>query len=386
MKQITTFLSAKEPTLKQIAPAGFDVKRAMKIAYTAMQVNPKLLSCSPSSIFLALVNAFEVGIEPGGIQQHGALVPVFNSKTKKTECQFWIMYRGWADLNRRSGQIKHVYAEVVHENDEFVYELGLDRKLEHKPCLDKERGPAVFWYAVGRWTNGDVDFIVLTKAELEQIRQMSKAPDSPAWTNPYSYEQMGKAKAMKKLSRLLPVAAEAARAADLDDATEAGRRQAITPEAHTIIETEAIDIIDEINEDDAAELAEEVGGKTEEVKAAVAKAKEPVVPKKAKPTAEPEPEPKKEPQPPAKDDDTAGDGEAFPYLSTIFEEDHLFAYSRELMEAGVVNRLFDDFCHARGDKNPDMIMLSLRQAQKNPTGWKQDAEKVVASWKEQNKA
>ncbi len=70
------------------------------------------------------------------------LIP-YNNKGAM-ECQFQIGYKGLIDLSYRNPQMQIISAQVVYENDEFEYELGLNPKAGSPPCIKGPRGSQAF--------------------------------------------------------------------------------------------------------------------------------------------------------------------------------------------------------------------------------------------------
>ena len=93
------------------------------------------------------------------------------------ECQLMIEYRGLIKLARRSGEIKSIAANVVRAGDEFHYEYGLEHDvLRHVP--GDGTGELQYAYAVARYMNGGVDFVVLSASQIEARRKVSPSGGS----------------------------------------------------------------------------------------------------------------------------------------------------------------------------------------------------------------
>ena len=183
-------------------------------ALTAVAKNPKILDCDRESIMLSVMQAAELGLEPGGALGEGYLVPYGRT------CQFIPGYRGFISLARRSGQIVSIEAHAVYEKDEFVVEFGLDPKLVHRPTLAAERGEVVAFYAVARLVGGGVQHDYMTRADVDAIRKRSRAASSGPWVT--DYNEMGKKTVIRRLFKTLPVSVELCRALELQAESEAG--------------------------------------------------------------------------------------------------------------------------------------------------------------------
>ena len=96
------------PAWSDVLPKFLPAERLVRVALTAISEQPKLLECTQESIILALMDAARLGLEPGGSLKQAHLVPF------KTTCVLIPDYRGLAELARRSGQVRDVYAQVVY--------------------------------------------------------------------------------------------------------------------------------------------------------------------------------------------------------------------------------------------------------------------------------
>jgi len=210
---IAAYLKKMGPEIARALPKHMDADRLARIALTTIRTNPKLLEASIPSLLGAVMQAAQLGLEPGLIG-HCYFVPFKNGKTGQTDVQFIIGYRGMIDLARRSGQIVNIYAHTVHENDEFDYELGLHPKLVHKPA-EGERGELKFVYAVAHFKDGGYQFEVMSKAEIEKRRQRSKAANNGPWVT--DYEEMAKKTVIRHMWKYLPISIEIQQAAAVDE-------------------------------------------------------------------------------------------------------------------------------------------------------------------------
>jgi recombination protein RecT len=110
-----------------------------------------------------------------------------------------------------------LYAKTVHEGDEFIQEYGLSPKLVHKPGA--KQGKMIAVYAVAHLNGGGEVFEVLTYEDVERLRVRNasqRGNPSGAWAS--DYEEMAKAKAVKRLAKYLPLSDEMLHAGVADDA------------------------------------------------------------------------------------------------------------------------------------------------------------------------
>jgi recombination protein RecT len=152
-----------------------------------------------------MMNAAQLGLEPNTPLGQAYLLPYSNHGT--LESQFIIGYKGLIDLAYRSGQVKTIYAEAVHENDEFEYELGLEPKLKHIPAM-KDRGEVIYYYAVFKLINGGEGFKVMSKEDVEKIRLRS--PSANAGFSPWKtdYDSMAKKTVIRQVLKYAPLSTD----------------------------------------------------------------------------------------------------------------------------------------------------------------------------------
>lgn len=218
-------LSIKDKILKSqkqyqsLLPAHISPQRFMRIIFTQMQANPKLGECTHESILASVLRAAEFGLVPNG--RDGALVP-FKTKVGNIwvmQAQFMPMYQGLMDMARNSGQISDIFPATVCENDEFEYELGFNRTFTHKPAI-KDRGNPVAYYCVVEFKDGAKTFGPgpMTIADIEKIRNRSKAKDNGPWVT--DYESMAWKTTIKRVLKFCPMSNELAEAIDADNTVE----------------------------------------------------------------------------------------------------------------------------------------------------------------------
>ena len=212
---ITMLLSpAFKNQMAMALPKTLTADRLTRIVRTEFRKTPALLRCDQQSLFGAVLQCAALGLEPGSALGHCYLLPY--GKT----CQLIIGYRGMIDLARRSGQIVSLSAYVVHEADDFHYELGLHPDIRHTPSPSADRGPVIYVYAVAVLKDGGVQFEVMSRAEVESVRSRSKAGKSGPWVS--DWDAMAKKTVIRRLFKYLPVSIEAVRATEIDERTDRG--------------------------------------------------------------------------------------------------------------------------------------------------------------------
>ncbi|RLK56273.1 recombination protein RecT [Stenotrophomonas rhizophila] len=214
-------------------PKHISPDRLARIALTEVRKIPKLAQCDQTSFLGAIMQCAALGLEPGGALGHCYLIPFENRRQNRTEVQFIVGYRGMIDLARRSGQIVSLEARAVYAKDHFKVRLGLDSSIEHEPDWEADdRGELTFVYAVAKLRDGGVQFEVMSRKEIERVRNESQGyktaarlakpgqePNSP-WAS--HFEEMAKKTVIRRLFKYLPVSIEIQRAVGLDEQADAG--------------------------------------------------------------------------------------------------------------------------------------------------------------------
>lgn len=237
-KTIFGMLQVYKEQIKAALPQHMTPDRMARIVTTEIRKTPKLMECEAKSLFGAVIQCSQLGLEPGGALGHAYLIPFDKNEKRgdkwvkvRTDVQLIIGYRGMIDLARRSGQIVSLAARAVYEKDKFSYEYGLIESLTHKPYEGADRGALKYVYAVAKLQGGGTQFEVLNRFEIEAIRNESqgyksaikyKKTDTP-WIA--HFEEMAKKTAIRRLFKYLPVSIEIQRATALDEYGEAGLSQ-----------------------------------------------------------------------------------------------------------------------------------------------------------------
>lgn len=196
--------------LTAILPEGFSPERFAKIALVAYSQSPELKRCRPESILLEVMKAAELGLEIGKPLDLCHLVPFGG------ECTLLVDYKGMLELARRTGEFLAVDARVVHDADAFELHYDPTPVFFHRPHLGADRGQPTHVYAYARLRSGELQFEIMTVAEVEAIRRGARSANSPAWKNHYG--EMARKVALKRLLKRLPRSPHLARAVELDDA------------------------------------------------------------------------------------------------------------------------------------------------------------------------
>lgn len=219
-------------------PKHITPDRFVRIALTAMMRTPKLRECTQDSLFKCLLDLSMYGLEPDGRRAH--LIPYKRNYKDGAgkwqhvmEAQLIIDYKGLAELVRRSGDVSYIHADVVCEGDEFDYSFGSGAFLKHKPTLEGDRAPETVKciYSFVKLKDGSEDFIVLSRGEVNKVRDRSKSKDEGPWVTDWS--AMAMKTAFRRHSKWLPLSPEVRDAIEADDDAIDIKRTVETPDGDT---------------------------------------------------------------------------------------------------------------------------------------------------------
>jgi recombination protein RecT len=221
--------------LQKALPKYMNPERFGRILLTVIRNNPELLECTQASILGACIQAAQLGLEPGDGRNLIHFIPYNDRKNNKKVCQVQIGYKGMSELATRSGKVISIIPGVIHEKDFFAeqkgYSLGNEiegQYLKHRTYLGKEgRGEIVGFYAKAVLKDGTCEHWVMSKAEVDEIKNTSQAARSSfsPWNNTVFYPAMGMKTVLKKVCKYLPESGEdLGMAMDLDDKGEMGKQ------------------------------------------------------------------------------------------------------------------------------------------------------------------
>lgn len=171
--------------LARALPAGMDAGRFARVVQTEIRKTPDLLKTTPQSFILAVLNAAQLGLEPGPLG-HSYLVPFRNSKTNATECTLMLGYKGLKELAYRADTVDLIDAVSVHEGEPFRIVRGSDPHLEHEELPECAENPIVAYYAIAIPKGGGrAVFEVMWPKDVEAIRKRSRAGTSGPWVTDF---------------------------------------------------------------------------------------------------------------------------------------------------------------------------------------------------------
>lgn len=209
--------------------SGISAEKLEAILARAVIDNPDLMKCAPASLFTSMMTAAELGLSPSG-HHNGAYFATYAG-----QCKLGLGYGAMIDLATRDGRLRSFKTAAVWKSDVFAVYEGTDNRIEHRPDYATRQGDPVMFYAVAFFADGGCEFEVMTRGQVDKIRQGSRNKDAPPWK--YQFDEMAKKTVLRRLMKRLPLqprVAEAVEQADEVDGFEKPGRRRVNNDAQDL--------------------------------------------------------------------------------------------------------------------------------------------------------
>jgi recombination protein RecT len=191
---------------------------------SAVKANEKLIEAylvNPSSLFASILAAAELGLTPA----NGEFYLIPRKINNKPTIVPQIGYQGLVRILLRSPKIESIQTRCVFEGDTFEVRYGSEETIFHVPNLDVEQSSSTlkYVYATAFLNNKRQQFTILTKAQLQKLKSMSKY-DNELYFNDVKDPEfwMLRKTALIQLSKLLPKDLYGSDAVDMANKIEGG--------------------------------------------------------------------------------------------------------------------------------------------------------------------
>lgn len=185
-------VSRKSDEFKAVLPAHITFEKFQRTLATAALSNPKLLECDRQSLLMAAMKCAQDGLLPDGRE---AVLTPFKNRAKGADGRWydnWVvqylpMAYGLRKKILQSGEVLSLQVGVVYASEiasgNFLYEVGMDPPIRHRPKLDMTEeemadGNMVAAYSIARIKNPDGEPFysveVMRRFEVAKVRQMSQ--------------------------------------------------------------------------------------------------------------------------------------------------------------------------------------------------------------------
>jgi len=212
-----------KPAMMAVLPGKLTGERMMRIALSAIRINPDLRKCTPASVVGAILQSCKIGLELNTPLGHAYLVPY------KSECTLIIGYKGMLHLAYQNPRILAVRAHLVREQDRFEWQAGTEERIVHIPLLpERNAGSVVGAYAIIDLDGGGHITRYMSIEEILRARpgHWQKTP----WNDPKAADEMILKTVIRRAIKLAPIGEQLATAIAADEASTRG--------AHYTLDTE----------------------------------------------------------------------------------------------------------------------------------------------------
>lgn len=219
-------LARQAARFENVLPSVMTPEELFSVAVGAVMKTPLLLQCSQESLVNSLMQAARLGLRPDGLLSEGWLIPRYNRHTKGYEASFQTGYRGLEMLMRRAGARK-IVTRLVYEGEPFSVAYGFDERIDHVPMMgpefDRSDERVTHAYAWMTDVNGEHSFEVMTKAELDTVRDQHGARNRDGkLTGPWVSDpgEMRRKTVLRRLAKHSELSTEAKEVLGSEDASE----------------------------------------------------------------------------------------------------------------------------------------------------------------------
>lgn len=209
---VKTYLKQMENEIAKALPKHITAERMSRIVLTTIRQTPALLQCSVESLLGAVMQASQLGLEPG-LLGHCYLIPY------KGQVQFQMGYQGLIDLCRRSGELAQITVQTIFEQDDFYAEYGSKQQIKHIPKLS-DRGRVIGYYCFTKLKNGEESFTIMSVKDVEKHRDhFSKSKKEGKLYGPWvdSFDSMAKKTVAKQHLKFVPLSVEIRQSLEQDE-------------------------------------------------------------------------------------------------------------------------------------------------------------------------
>jgi recombination protein RecT len=174
---------------------------------------------NPASFFASALYCAELNLSPS------SLVGEFFFTISGDKIKPILGYKGLVALLLRSDKVKKIWAEVVYNEDDFEYELGLEPKMVHIPNFNsiKTCDNIKCIYACAK-IGEEITFKVMTLEEIKTIVEVLETPSEYYFNDKKDPEKwLLKKVVLKQMSKLMPKEDDRLlKAVSFDDNVEGG--------------------------------------------------------------------------------------------------------------------------------------------------------------------
>lgn len=227
--QFQSMLETRAREIQSALPAHISPEKFQRTVMTAVAQNPDLLKADRQSLILACYKAAQDALLPDG--REAALV-TFNTRQKIDGewcsvklVQYMPMVYGLRKKVLQSAEVVSLEVNVVYraevEKGTFLYEVGIEPPLRHRPSLDLTEEETsddqiVAAYSIATMKDGSKSYELMRRFEINKVRQVSQTgalgkttrsgeatPPKGPWVDWFA--EMAKKTVMRRHAKTLPM-------------------------------------------------------------------------------------------------------------------------------------------------------------------------------------
>ncbi|SCM79830.1 Recombinase, phage RecT family [uncultured Pleomorphomonas sp.] len=167
-----------------LAENGQSFDRLLSTFKIAVQQEPKILQCTPGSLRREISKCAADGLVPDA--KEAVILYYYDKEEKAFIANYQPMVYGIIKRMRELGSVFNIICELVCQGDTFSFNAADPDSLSHfwDVFSESPRGATRAAYVIFRDNQKRVMHReIMTLAELQSVRDASKAPNSPAWKN-----------------------------------------------------------------------------------------------------------------------------------------------------------------------------------------------------------
>ena len=213
-------IEARKGEIAKVLPSILPADQFTRLALNALISTKHLAECDMSTFYASIMTCAQLGLKPN-VNGEGYLLPYFNGKTKRYNCQFIPGYKGLMMLARRSGEIASIDAQTVYENDTFELSYGFEPCLIHKPLLTGDRGAVKGFYAAVILKDGGKNAFYMSVDDAQKYgKKYSKTFSNGPWQT--DFEAMAKKSCLRQVLKYCPCSSDVQKAIDAENKYDDG--------------------------------------------------------------------------------------------------------------------------------------------------------------------
>jgi recombination protein RecT len=214
-KTLQDLVEARKDQIARVLPSVLPPDQFTRLTLNALMTTKHLAECDMGTFYASVMTCAQLGLKPN-VNGEGYLLPYFNNKQGRYNCQFIPGYKGLMMLARRSGEIASIDAQTVYENDVFELSYGFEPALIHKPLLTGDRGAVKGFYAAVIMKDGGKNAFYMSVDDAKKYgKKYSKSFNNGPWQT--DFEAMAKKSCLRQVLKYCPCSSDVEKAIEVED-------------------------------------------------------------------------------------------------------------------------------------------------------------------------